>query len=119
MESGAKTLRWVGSSLDDVRRFPDEVRGEVGHALYLAQCGGKHRKAEPLKGHRGASMLEIIENHDGNTYRAVYTVLYPEAVYVLHAFQKKSKQGIKTPQRELELVESRFKQLQALRAKGT
>jgi len=103
-----KPVEWVGSSLDDLRKFPEEVLDDVGFALYQAQRGGKHVSAKPLKGFKGAGVLEVVENHDGNTYRTVYTVRFESAIYVLHAFQKKSKKGIKTRQEELDLVERRL-----------
>jgi len=95
--------------LDDLRKFPEEVRDEIGFALYQAQLGGKHLSAKPLKGFGGAGVLEIVENHDGNTYRTVYTVKLSSALYVLHAFEKKSKKGIKTPPEEIEKVRNRLK----------
>src|SRR5437588_169132 len=103
-----KPVIWVRDSLRRLRDFPDDVRDEVGFALYQAQLGGKHRSAKPLKGHKGAGVLEIVENFDGNTYRAVYTVRFVDAIYVLHAFQKKSKSGIKTPAHEIELIDKRL-----------
>jgi phage-related protein len=81
----------------------------MGFALWQAQCGGKHLDAKPLRGFGGAGVLEIVEDHDGNTYRAVYTVTFAEVVYVLHAFQKKSKKGMKTPPGEIQLVQRRLK----------
>ena len=101
---------WLGSSLDDLREFPDEPRREVGFALGEAQIGKKHPDAKPLKGFRGASVLEIVEDYDTDTYRAVYTVRFEEAVYVLHCFKKKSKSGISTSKQDVDLVERRFKQ---------
>jgi phage-related protein len=101
---------WVGSSLFDVQSFPDDVQDEVGYALYVAQIGGKHRAAKPLKGFSGANVLEIVVDEDGDTYRAVYTVQFADAVYVLHAFQKKSTKGAATPQRHLELIGQRLKE---------
>jgi phage-related protein len=95
---GIKALIWVRDSLRRLKAFPDEVQDEVGFALYRAQLGKKHSSARPLKGYRGAGVLEVVEDWDGNTYRCVYTVNFGDAVYVLHAFQKKSKSGIKTPQ---------------------
>ena len=92
----------------DLKQFPKEVTLEIGHSLREAQDGKNASNAKPLKGFHGASVLEIIENHDGNTYRAVYTVRFKEAVYVLHCFQKKSKSGIATPKQELHLVEQRL-----------
>jgi phage-related protein len=90
-----KRLDFIGSSRDDLRGFPDEVRQEVGHALHEVQMGIKPTEAKPLKGFGGAGVLEIIENYFGDTYRAVYTVKFAKAVYVLHCFQKKSKRGLK------------------------
>jgi phage-related protein len=99
---------FVGTSLDDVRAFPDAVRKLVGFALYRAQEGGNHPSAKPLQGFGGAGVLEVVADHDGGTYRTVYTVRLTTAVYVLHAFQKKSVRGIRTPQREMDLVRSRL-----------
>ena len=108
-EKQVKPIFWVGSSRDDLRGFPEDVRSLMGYGLYVAQQGGKHPDAKPLKGYRGAGVLEIVESHDGGTYRAVYTVKLAGAVYVLHAFQKKSKKGAKTPKSELDLIKSRLK----------
>ena len=108
-EQGLKPVEWVGSSLEDVRSFPEEVQDEVGFALYQAQLGRKHVSAKPLRGFKGAGVLEIVESHVGNAYRTVYTVRFRLAIYVLHAFQKKSKRGIKTPRPELELIEKRLR----------
>jgi phage-related protein len=105
---GRKTLLWVGSSREDLSSFPEEVKYRVGFALHLAQTGRKHPHAKPLKGYKGAGVLEVCEDHAGDTYRAVYTVRFAELVYVLHAFQKKAKHGIATPARELELVAQRL-----------
>ncbi|HME23337.1 MAG TPA: type II toxin-antitoxin system RelE/ParE family toxin [Acetobacteraceae bacterium] len=91
-----------------MRALPQAVRYEIGYALYFAQIGDKHPKAKPLKGHSGAGVLEIVEDHDGNTYRAVYTVRFHEALYVLHVFQKKAKRGIATPAKELALIQRRL-----------
>ena len=104
-----KPVEWVGSSQRDVRAFPDGVKEEVGFALYQAQLGGKHVSAKPLKGFKGAGVLEVVEDHDGDTYRTVYTVRFSKAIYVLHAFQKKSKRGIRTPKVDIELVDARLK----------
>ncbi|MES1203326.1 MAG: type II toxin-antitoxin system RelE/ParE family toxin [Pseudomonadota bacterium] len=106
---GLKPVEWVGASLKDVRAFPEEVRDSVGYALYLAQVGQKHVSVKPLKGFGGAGVLEVVEDHDGDTYRAVYTVKFASAIYVLHAFQKKSKSGVRTPKAEIELVKQRLK----------
>ncbi len=104
-----KPVRWVGSSKDDLRDFPRDVRQRVGGALWDAQRGLKAPYAKPLRGFGGAGVLEIIDDHDGDTYRAVYTVRFAGVVYVLHAFQKKSKRGIATPKHELNLIEQRLK----------
>jgi phage-related protein len=104
-----KHLEFIGSSRDDLRRFPKEVRIVMGTALNSAQLGGKHPAAKPLKGFGGAGVLEIVEDHRGDTYRAVYTIKFESAVYVLHAFQKKARKGIKTPQEEIDLVRRRLK----------
>lgn len=108
MESGQlKPVRWVGSSRKDVRSFPPAVRLGIGHALYTAQRGATDPAAKALKGF-GSGVLEIVTDHRGDTWRSVYTVRFAGAVYVLHAFQKKSKTGIATPQQELELVKRRL-----------
>jgi phage-related protein len=105
-----KPVRWIGSSKKDLSDFPKEVRGRVGVALWQAQIGGKAPYAKPLKGRGDAGVLEIVDDFDGATFRAVYTVRFAKAVYVLHAFQKKSKRGIATPKAELDLIDRRFKQ---------
>ena len=99
-----KSLRWVASSRKDLLEFPDRVRREIGYALYFAQAGDKHPAAKPMKGFHGAGVLEVVEDYQGNTFRAVYTVRFARVVYVLHAFQKKSRKGISTPQHEIELI---------------
>src|SRR5713226_69473 len=104
-----KPLRWIGSSKDDLSAFPQEVRRRVGGGLWDAQCGLKAPYAKPLRGFGGAGVLEVVDDHDGNTYRAVYTVRFAGAVYVLHALQKKSKRGIATPKPELDLIKQRLK----------
>ncbi len=104
-----KPVEWVGSSYKDFRSFPDPVQDVMGFTLYQAQIGRMHTSVKPLKGFGGSSVLEIIDNYQGNTYRAVYTVKLKNAIYVLHAFQKKSKKGIKTPQQEIELIKQRLK----------
>ncbi len=104
-----KPLFWIASSKRDLKRFPDEVQDIMGHALDIAQQGKKHQDAKPLSGFGGASILEIVEDHNGDTYRGVYTVRFAGAVYALHAFQKKSKKGIATPKPEIDLIKSRLK----------
>jgi phage-related protein len=101
----------VGSSKKDFLAFPEAVKDEMGNALGLAQFGGKHPSAKPWKG-QGPGIFEVVENYDGDTYRAVYTVRFKEVVYVLHAFQKKSPKGIKTAQVDIDLVEKRLKMAQ-------
>jgi phage-related protein len=95
MSTSPKPVEWVGSSLDDLKKFPEDVRQTVGYALYLAQCGERHPSVKPLKGFKGTEVLEVVEDFDGDTYRAVYTIRLAGVVYVLHAFQKKSKKEIK------------------------
>ncbi len=105
---GEKPLYWVGSSLKDITRFPSDVQRSVGFALSAAQYGGKHRAAKPWKG-EGRGILEVVKNYDGDTYRAIYTVRFAQAVYVLHVFQKKSLRGIETRQSDVALVHDRLK----------
>ncbi len=107
-----KPVHWTGSSKEDLQSFPREVIHNIGFALTTAQHGGKHPSAKPLQGFRGASVLEIVENHDGDTYRAVYTVRFAEAIYVLHAFKKKSKRGTETPQHDVNLIKTRLTRAQ-------
>jgi phage-related protein len=104
-----KQLVWVGSSRRDLREFPPAVRRAFGVALFAVQLGETPPDAKPLKGFGGAGVLELIEDHRGDTYRAVYTVRFAARIYVLHAFQKKSKRGIATPKREIELIRERLK----------
>jgi len=108
MNGVERPLVWVGSSRRDLREFPRSARREVGTALYAAQQGEIDPAAKPLKGFGGASVLEIVARDEVGTWRTVYTVRYEEAVYVLHAFQKKSKHGIATPKRDLDLVKQRL-----------
>jgi phage-related protein len=107
--SGLKALNFVGSSREDLKTFPEEVRQDIGYALFEAQRSQKSAAAKPLHGFGGAGVLEIIERHDGDAYRAVYTVKFRNVVYVLHCFQKKAKYGIKTPQQEIELIKQRLR----------
>jgi phage-related protein len=104
-----KPLHWIASSKDDVKDFPHDVRREVGFALHLAQLGDKHLGAVPMLGFGSAKVLEVVIDDDGDAYRAVYTVKFAKAVYVLHAFQKKSKRGIETPKLDIEKIKSRLK----------
>lgn len=114
MTSVEKAVIWMGGSLKDLRSFPDEVKQVFGAAIYYAQLGGKHPQAKPLKGHKSSGVLEVIEDHVGDTYRCVYTVRYAGRVYVLHAFQKKSKKGIATPQADIDVVKRRLKEVKVL-----
>jgi phage-related protein len=114
MEPKPKPAMFMGSAREDLRPFPLDVRTEFGYAIFAAQEGGKAPKAKPLKGIiPGAGVLEIVEDFDRNTYRVVYTVKLSDAVYVLHAFQKKSKQGIKMPRHEIDLIRARFAEAKA------
>jgi phage-related protein len=105
-----KPVVWVGSSRDDLKQFPSDVQSVMGFALYLAQLGEKHPDAKPLKGFGGAGVLEIADDFQGDTYRAVYTVRLSGRVYVLHAFQKKARRGIKTSQHDIDLIKERYRQ---------
>ena len=106
--SGEKPLYWIGSSLKDITRFPVKAQRSVGFALSAAQYGGKHTAAKPWKG-EGSGVLEVVKDYDGDTYRAIYTVRLANAVYVLHAFQKKSPRGRETRQSDIALVRERLK----------
>jgi phage-related protein len=109
MNALLKPVEWISSSREDLREFPEDVQQTIGFALYRAQLGKKHTDAKPLKGFKGSGVLEIVEDFDGDTYRAVYTVKFEGIVYVLHAFQKKSKHGIATPKQDIDLIEARLK----------
>ena len=111
-----KELIWIGSSKEDLSAFPDEVKLVMGFALRVAQKGGKHARAKPLKGYKGAGVLEIVDDFDGDTYRAVYTVRFESAVYALDAFQKKSKKGIATSKADLDRIKARLKRAEELHA---
>jgi len=103
-----RPLRWIGSSRRDIKSFPQAVRREIGQALYAAQSGEIDPAAKPLRGFAGSSVIEIVTSHRGGTWRSVYTVRFADTVYVLHAFQKKSKRGIATPKPELDLIRQRL-----------
>jgi phage-related protein len=107
--TGAKPLRWVGRSREDLREFPEDVKRRMGGALWEAQIGRKASYAKPLRGFGGAGVLEVVDDFDGDTYRAVYTIRFAGLVYVLHAFQKKSTKGVATPKHEIAVVEQRLK----------
>lgn len=111
--SDLKPLAFVGSSRQDLRDFPEEVRGAIGHALKEVQLGLTPLAAKPLKGFGGATVMEIVDDYATDTYRAVYTIRFAGIVYVLHAFQKKSKQRRATTQRDIDLIKHRLLQAQA------
>ena len=112
-----KPLEWVGSSYRDLTDMPEKIQNRFGYALWVAQTGGRHRHAKPMQGFGGAAVLEVIENFDGDTYRAVYTVKFEEAIYVLHVFQKKSTKGIETPKRDVELIKTRLREAEERRGR--
>jgi phage-related protein len=116
-EPRLKPVVWVVSSRRDLRAFPDPVQDHMGYAIYVAQQGGKHRDAKVLSGFGGAGMVEVVKDFRGDTFRAVYTLRFAGAVYVLHAFQKKSKAGRETPRRDIELIEQRLREAEKI-AKG-
>jgi phage-related protein len=104
-----KPLYWMGSSKKDLLTLPERVVHVFGYALYPAQTGKKHNQAKPMRGFGSAGVLEVVEDWEGNTYRAAYTVQFAENVFVLHVFQKKSKRGVATPKKELDLIRERWK----------
>ncbi len=108
LAAGEKPLLWVGSSREDLLQFPESVKDSIGSALSVAQFGGKHPAAKPWKG-EGAGVFEVVDDYRGDTYRAVYTVRFREACYVLHAFQKKSTKGRRTAQRDIDLIGQRLR----------
>jgi phage-related protein len=112
-----RPIVWIASSRRDLRGFPHQIRRDIGKALYAAQQGETDPSAKPLSGFGGASVFEIVADHQGDTWRAVYTVRYPEAIYVLHAFKKKSRSGIATPKRDLDLIHDRLAQAERLHRK--
>lgn len=114
MVGSGRPVLWVGSSRRDLRGFSRGVRRGIGQALFTAQQGEVDPSAKPLRGFGGGSVLEIVANQEGGTWRAVYTVRYPEAIYVLHAFQKKSKSGVATPKRDIDLIRQRLAEVERL-----
>lgn len=108
-----KPLVWVGASKKEYLRFPDAVQDDIGFALYIAQIGGKAASAKPWKG-LGPGVFEIVEDHDNETFRTLYTARLEGVVYVLHAFQKKSTKGITTPKHEVNLIADRYRQAQQI-----
>ena len=117
-EPPLKPVIWVGSSRRDLREFPEPVQDRMGYALYVAQRGGKHRDAKALTGFGGAGGVEIVKDFRVDTFRAVYTLRYAGAVYVLHAFQKKSKTGRATPHRDMELIRQRLREAEKIAKEG-
>ena len=104
-----KPLVWISRTRADLSAFPEEVKDSIGFALYVAQQGGKHANAKPLRGFGGAAVLEVVDDFAGDAYRLVYTVQFSGRIYALHAFQKKSKTGIKTPKSEIDLIQVRLR----------
>jgi len=113
MADQEKALVWIGSSKKDLLALPVDVRKFFGHALDFAQRGGQHDAAKVLKGFGGAGVLEVVEDDEGGTYRAVYTVRFDEAVFVLHCFQKKSKSGVATPKQDMTIIRARLRVAEA------
>jgi phage-related protein len=111
-----KPAEFIGSALDDISAMPDDVKQVFGFAIRTAQRGGKHPDAKPLKGFSGAGVLEVVENFDGDTYRAVYTVKFADMIYVLHCFMKKSKKGSNTPKPDIDRIKTRLKTAERLYA---
>lgn len=109
MAQSLKPVIWLGDSLRELKAFPAAVQDEMGYAIYLAQCGQKHVSAKPLTG-LGSGVLEVVADHRGNTFRSVYTVRFADRIYVLHAFQKKSKRRMATPKPDIDLITQRLKQ---------
>jgi phage-related protein len=109
-----KPVIWIGSSRKDFGAFPGPVKDRMGYALYVAQQGGRHVDAKPLKGYGGAGVVEIVRDHKGDAFRTVYTVRLVGALYVLHAFQKKSKTGRETPKAEMDLIHSRLREAERI-----
>lgn len=114
MADKEKPLEWIASSYKDLMALPPDMRRRFGYALSLAQMGDQDDAAKVLKGFGGAGVLEIVENDAGGTYRAVYTVKFAEAVFVLHCFQKKSKSEIATPTAEMDIIRARLSVAEAL-----
>src|SRR5258707_5888061 len=114
MNGSARPVIWVGSSRRNLCGFPREVRREIGQALFTAEQDETDPSAKPLRGFGGGAVLEIVADQVGGTWRAVYTVRFREAIYVLHAFQKKSKKGIATPKADVDLIRRRLTEAQRL-----
>ena len=107
---------WVGTSRDDVKGFPEDARDEIGYALWVAETGGRHPSTKPLQGFGGAGVIEIIADDQDGTYRVVYTVKLADAIYVLHAFQKKSTKGSSVPERHTRLMLQRLREAETISA---
>lgn len=107
VDKGHRPLYFVGSGHEDLKQFPEHVMRQIGYALWVAQSGGKSTNAKPFKG-IGSGVLEVVADYDGDTYRSVYTVRLASGVYVLHCFQKKSKHGIETPKKDIDLIKQRL-----------
>ncbi len=116
MSRSLKPVIWLGDSLRELKTFPGMVQDEMGYAIYLAQCGQKHVSAKPLTG-LGSGVLEVVSDQRGDTFRSVYTVRFADRVFVLHAFQKKSKRGVVTPKADIDLIRQRLQQAVALSKK--
>jgi phage-related protein len=114
VKNSEKALIWIGSSKKDIVALPVGVRKFFGHALHFAQSGEQHDAAKVMKGFGGAGVLEVVEDDSDGTYRAVYTIKFKEAVFVLHCFQKKSKSGISTPKKDMDIIQARLKIAEAL-----
>lgn len=111
MKPTLKSLVWIRDARKNLKSFPNPVKRSIGTALCAAQAGLKHKDAKPLTGHndfKGGKVLEVVDDYDGETYRAIYTVKFPLAIYVLHSFHKKSKKGISTPKHEIDLIQQRL-----------
>jgi len=114
-----KPLVWMGSSKKDLLKLTSSVIDVFGYALYLAQTGGRHPDTRILRGFGDASVMEVVESATAGTYRAVYTVRFPEKVFVLHVFQKKSKSGIATPKTDMDIIRERLRMAEALARSAT
>lgn len=112
-----KTLYWVGSSKKDYMTMPEDAKDEFGHSLHLVQMGEMPSNAKPLKGFGGAGVLELRETYEGNAWRVVFTVIFDDAIYVLHCFKKKSKVGIATPKHEIDIIKKRLDEVKHERNK--
>jgi phage-related protein len=113
-----KPIVWVRTSKQDLKRFPELAQKHIGFALKMAQMGERHPAAKPMRGFGGASVIEVVEDYDRNTYRAVYTVRFADVIYVLHCFQKKSHRGIATDRRDMELIQERLARAEQLHRQG-